>query len=86
MDNIIFENIEKTSEVELHEKDVCRISTYEPWTQIVCKKGSLWLTQTGDGFDHILSAGEHFVSDQRGLVLIEGLPETLFRIIPPSRN
>jgi hypothetical protein len=86
MDRIIFDNMEKTSEVELHDKEVCRINSYEPWTQIVCKKGILWLTQTGDGYDHILSAGEHFVSDHSGLVLIEAIPEALIHIIPPSRN
>ena len=86
MDRIILENPEKLSELELHDKDVCRINSYEPWTEIVCKKGILWLTQTGDGNDHILSAGEHFVSNHRGLVLIEALPEALVRIVPPSRN
>lgn len=86
MDRIIFESPEKTSEVELHGKDVCRIDSYEPWTEIVCKKGILWLTQTGDGYDHILSAGEHFVSDRKGRVLIEALPEAMIRIVPPSRN
>jgi hypothetical protein len=39
MDRIIFDNTEKTSEVELHDKEVCRINSHEPWTQIVCKKG-----------------------------------------------
>jgi hypothetical protein len=86
MDKIFFAHPVKTSEVELHENDVCRISSYEPWTQIVCKKGILWLTQTGDGVDHILSAGDQFVSHRRGRVLIEALPEALVCIVPPSPN
>lgn len=86
MDRIVFDHAEIASEVELHPKDVCRIESYKPLTEIVCKKGILWLTQTGDGIDHILSAGDHFVSEHSGLVLLEALPEASVSIVPPSRN
>jgi hypothetical protein len=86
MDRIVYDNHAELSELELHDKDVCRINHYVPRTQIICKKGILWLTQTGDGKDHILSAGERFSSGHRGLVLLGALPEARVSIVPPSRN
>ncbi len=37
---------------------------------VICGQGVLWLTQERDARDHILSAGESFVVDRRGRVVI----------------
>ena len=77
---------ELKSDVHLHGKDLYRIDEIEPLTTIVCKKGLVWLTQAGDNNDHVLADGEKFTLDNRGVVLIEALPEALVHIIPPSLN
>lgn len=74
------------SDVHLREKDLYRIDEIEPLTTIVCKKGLLWLTQSGDNNDHVLTDGEKFTLDHRGVVLMEALPDAQVLIIPPSLN
>jgi len=77
---------EKISEVHSQENDLYRIDEIEPLTTIVCKKGLVWLTQTGDNNDHVLTDGEKFTLGHRGVVLMEALPDAQVRIIPPSLN
>lgn len=76
----------QVSDVHLQDKDLYRIDGIEPLTTIVCKKGLIWLTQAGDNNDHVLTDGEKFTLDRRGVVLLEALPDALVRIIPPSLN
>jgi hypothetical protein len=74
------------ADVQIQEKDLYRIDEIEPMTTIVCKKGLVWLTQSGDNNDHVLTDGEKFTLDRRGVVLLEALPYAQVRIIPPSLN
>lgn len=74
------------SDVQLQEKDLYRIEDIEPLTTIVCKKGLVWLTQTGDNNDHVLTDGEKLTLNRRGVVLLEALPYAQVHIIPPSLN
>jgi hypothetical protein len=43
---------------------------------ILCRKGILWLTQTGNPGDHLIRAGEAFTIDRPGAVLISALEES----------
>jgi hypothetical protein len=43
---------------------------------ISCRKGVLWLTQTGTPGDHLIRAGEAFSIDRPGLVLISALEDS----------
>jgi len=43
---------------------------------ISCRKGVLWLTQTGTPGDHLIRAGEAFSIDRGGVVLISALEES----------
>ena len=36
-------------------------------------EGTLWLTQSGDSADHILTAGEIFTSTRAGRIVVESL-------------
>jgi hypothetical protein len=44
-------------------------------------KGMLWVTQKGDGQDYILQPGEVFSAGADGLILIEGMKNSQFRLI-----
>lgn len=74
------------ADVQIQEKDLYRIDEIEPMTTIVCKKGLVWLTQSGDNNDHVLTDGEKFTIDRRGVVLLEALPYAQVSIVPPSLN
>ena len=47
---------------------------------ISCRKGVLWLTQTGTPGDHLLRAGEAFSIDRPGVVLISALEASVFAV------
>ena len=62
------------SEIDLDEKELLKFEFGEPGTRVMCTKGTLWLTQQGDGHDHLLRAGQSFTLYQPGTVLVQGLP------------
>ncbi len=47
---------------------------------ISCRKGVLWLTQTGIPVDHLIRAGEAFSIDRPGLVLISALEDSIYAV------
>lgn len=42
-------------------------------SEIRCLEGMLWITQEGDLRDYILKAGETFVTDRKGKVVLQAL-------------
>jgi hypothetical protein len=38
---------------------------------IRCVSGSLWVTQEGDGRDHVLAAGDEFVIESPGTIVVQ---------------
>ena len=49
--------------------------------RVVCDQGILWLTQEGDSRDIFLRAGEEWVIELNGLVLIQALDEAAIKIL-----
>jgi hypothetical protein len=47
---------------------------------ISCRKGILWLTQTGNPGDHLIRAGGAFSIERPGAVLISALEEALYTV------
>jgi hypothetical protein len=47
---------------------------------VSCDHGLLWLTQSNDGRDYFLRAGESFTVTSRGRVVVQALEESLFRV------
>jgi len=43
---------------------------------VSCRKGILWLTQTGNPGDHLIRAGEAFFIERGGVVLVSALEES----------
>jgi hypothetical protein len=50
---------------------------------ILVTQGTLWVTQEGDLQDYVLSAGERFIADRHGMVVVEALTDASMRF---SRN
>ncbi len=51
--------------------------------EIHCPAGRLWLTQTGDGTDHVVQAGGTFRTASAGLVVVQALGESTLRVADP---
>jgi hypothetical protein len=47
----------------------------KPGARVSCVGGSIWVTQTGDGADHVLGEGESFTVYLRGRVVIQALSD-----------
>ncbi len=48
---------------------------------ILCTRGALWITQAGDWRDYLLQQGEEFVAGRRGLVVVQALADSAYRIL-----
>jgi hypothetical protein len=53
-----------------------------PGSRISCVRGMVWLTQEQDLRDHVLSAGESFVCDRAGKVLVNALAHDAVLVVP----
>ncbi len=47
---------------------------------VSCRKGILWLTQTGTPGDHLIRAGEAFFIERGGTVLISALEDCIYAV------
>ncbi len=52
-------------------------------TRIACADGVLWITQYGDLRDIVLNAGDAFVVDRDGKVVVNALSDSAFAVVPP---
>jgi hypothetical protein len=68
--------------VELDAEDLWRLDGDSRWRMIVCVSGEIWITQERDVRDYVLTAGEMFIVNQRGSVLIEALRDATVEITP----
>lgn len=49
---------------------------------IRCLSGTLWGTQEGDGRDHVLAAGEEFVIESTGVIVVQAFTPALVEFGP----
>jgi hypothetical protein len=57
-----------------------------PGSRVTCLRGMVWLTQDRDPLDRILCAGEAFMMDRRGTVLINALAhDAILECSEPAR-
>jgi len=57
-----------------------RMERIRPGSELSCEKGILWVTQSGDLRDYLLTPGQNLVLRKHGKVLIEALREVDFKI------
>lgn len=48
--------------------------------EVMCDRGTIWLTQEGDERDIVLKAGEQFTIDSGGRVVISGITAAAVRV------
>ena len=74
--NITHTSTQKTI-LPIPRNNVRQVNRYK---KIVCEKGILWLTQSGDPGDYILMPGDQFAGRKHGKVLVEALQDAILRI------
>ncbi len=62
------------SEIDLDGLELLKLEVGQAGARVLCTTGTLWLTQPGDPQDHLLKAGQSFTFNQRGIILVQGLP------------
>ena len=53
-------------------------------TEVFCLKGTVWLTQEGDPRDIVLSPGQSFVLDRKGVAVVYALKEAAITVGTPG--
>jgi hypothetical protein len=69
----------------LDRNDIYRIQKLRSGMTLSCEKGILWVTQSGDRRDYLLTPGQNLVMKKHGRVLIEALRDVDFNIITPEK-
>jgi hypothetical protein len=73
-------------EVVLPAGSLWRPDGYARWRVIVCLQGRLWITQERDPRDYVLVAGEFFVVNQPGSVLVQAMVDARMQVTPSLRT
>lgn len=62
-------------DIQLEEKELLGLGGDARGLEIRCREGRLWVTQAGDGRDHLLGPGDCFAVTTRGRVVIVPLKD-----------
>jgi hypothetical protein len=63
--------------VSLHGKEILSLKSKGEQINLKCLGGAAWITLPGDPDDHILQMNDTFAITQKGLVLVQAMPETV---------
>ena len=58
-----------------------RMDGVKPGSTLFCDTGVLWVTQSGDRRDYVLTPGQEMVVTKRGKVLVEAMRDSDFYIV-----
>jgi hypothetical protein len=72
------------NEVKLLTQHIWRESGDHRGQVVTCVQGVVWLTHDNMPGDYVLQAGQAFVVEQRGLLLVQGLGEAVLQITDPT--
>ena len=58
-----------------------RMDMVKPGSTLFCDTGVLWVTQTGDSRDYVLTPGQKMIVTKRGKVLVEAMRDADFSVL-----
>ncbi len=70
----------KAAFVHLSSGDMFSTEVQERYVEMHVIKGTAWITQAGDPQDYIVSRGDGFISDRRGLVVVWAMSDAVVDI------
>jgi hypothetical protein len=68
-------------ELFLRPHEVLSLDNRQHHKAIECKNGVIWVTRAGGHRDHILNAGERYLPDTKGDIVIEAIGESQVNIV-----
>ncbi len=68
-------------ELFLRPREVLSLENRQYPMAIECKNGVIWVTRAGGHKDHILNAGERYIPDAKGSIVIQALGESYVNIV-----
>jgi hypothetical protein len=72
--------------IHMREHNLERLDGDHRWRMIICREGTVWITQERDWRDYVLTPGDAFIVTQRGQVLIEALQDARVEVTPSLRT
>ena len=72
--------MQPSAKVHMPRRALQRMTQVRRGAVLSCDAGVLWITQSGDHKDHILSSGDTMVVAKRGSVLIEAMRDAAFHV------
>lgn len=78
-------NLEPMDIQSLKKNEVFRLKGTRAGLLISCLEGMIWITQKGDGFDWILSAGERFHTRISGDLVVEAVKDSRMMVAPQEK-
>ena len=78
--NRLHNKLEQKSIQTLNKNNVFGLKGSRAGQLINCLDGEIWITQQGDGFDWILSAGEKFHTRLPSKVVVEALKDSRIKV------
>jgi hypothetical protein len=68
-------------ELFLRPREVLSLDNRQHPMAIECKNGVIWVTRTGGHKDHILNAGERYIPNAKGSIVIQAIGESQVNIV-----
>jgi hypothetical protein len=68
-------------ELFLRPREVLSLDNRQYPMAIECKNGVIWVTRAGGHKDHILNAGERYIPDAKGSIVIQAIGESCVNIV-----
>jgi len=66
--------------LHLNQSELLQFRKFTPGTELSCEKGILWITQSGDPRDYLLTPGNNMVIKRNGSILVEALCDVDFKV------
>ena len=83
--NRLHNKLEQASIKTLNKNDAFGLKGSRAGELIYCLDGEIWITQQGDGFDWILSAGEKFNTRLPGKMVVGALKDSRIKVTPQKK-
>ena len=75
-----------TTIIDMERKELQHLTGDHRWRMIICREGTVWITQEHDVRDYVLTSGDVFLITQPGRVLIEALEEACVELTPTLKT
>jgi hypothetical protein len=73
---------DSTAPVVLKSKGLWLLKGDHRWRVIICLEGELWITQSRDLRDYVLTAGDLFIITQPGTVVVQARSDSRIQMAP----